>query len=180
MDGSDDPLVLKRRLERERRARQEAEAIAERATRELYSDVQRTLRDLQASQRRLSSILAAVADGIVGVDRHGQVEFLNPAAARILRTTPEGCLGRAEHDVLHGGAEGRGDLGSCPVHQTLRHGTGRLVEDDQIWRADGSWFRADYTCAPLVDDGTVVGAVVAFREATDRDVLARLIRKDGT
>jgi PAS domain S-box-containing protein len=178
-DVPDPPAALQRRLARERKARLQAEAIAEEATRKLYGEVQQTLADLRASRAELASILEAVAEGICGVDLTGNVTFLNPAGARLLRVDAVACIGTPEHALIHPRVEDGTDykLADCPIHKTLQHGISRLVENDVMWRGDGTWFIADYACAPILQDGHVASVVIAFRDVTEQREREDLIRK---
>lgn len=176
---SDELAALRKRLERERAARAQAEEIAESATRKLYGDVQRTLRDLETAKRRLDSILATVAEGICGVDAEGRITFLNPAGAKLLRVEAKDVLGRPEHEVLHQRLETGAPYpeDECPIARTLQFGTPRSVENDILSRSDGSWFLADYTCAPLDEGGVVGGAVLAFRDVTELREREEMLRR---
>jgi len=42
------------------------------------------------------------------------------------------------------------------------------VMDEVLWRKDGSYFSVEYFSAPMTKEGKVIGAVVTFRNITDR------------
>jgi diguanylate cyclase (GGDEF)-like protein/PAS domain S-box-containing protein len=44
-----------------------------------------------------------------------------------------------------------------------------------LWRKDGSFFHVDYFSTPIINDGKVVGAVVTFRDITERKKNEELI-----
>ncbi|PRY12261.1 two-component system sensor kinase FixL [Pontibacter ummariensis] len=46
------------------------------------------------SQTRLKAIIDTAIDGIITIDRHGVIETMNPAAARIFGYEPEECIGQ--------------------------------------------------------------------------------------
>ena len=116
------------------------------------------------------SILDAVGDGIYGLDRRGRVTFVNPAAARMSGYAVEELRGVSMHARLH---HSRPD-GSpyppeeCPCARTLAVGETRHVDDDVFWRRDGSSFPVEYVAAPIMRDGLVEGAVVAFKDVSER------------
>jgi PAS domain S-box-containing protein len=116
------------------------------------------------------SILDAVGDGIYGLDRRGRVTFVNPAAARMSGYAVEELLGVSMHARLH---HSRPD-GSpyppeeCPCARTLSVGETRHVDDDVFWRRDGSAFPVEYVAAPIMRDVVVEGAVVAFKDVSER------------
>jgi two-component system, OmpR family, phosphate regulon sensor histidine kinase PhoR len=55
---------------------------------------------LEENQRQLSTVLAYMADGVLILDEQGRVELINPAAARLLRTTQAQALNHAYAEVV--------------------------------------------------------------------------------
>src|SRR3712207_3169168 len=125
---------------------------------------------LSRTLARYERVLANVADGIYGLDADGRVEFVNPAAVRHTGLAGEGQLGRDQHAVIH---DRRTD-GSpypkheCPVWQALATGRTVTAEDEVFWHHDGSPVPVELIAVPTVEDGTVTGVVVSFRDLTDR------------
>ena len=56
----------------------------------------------------------------------------------------------------------------CPVRSALREGTVRRVTDEVYWRGDGSSFPVEYTATPITEGDEVTGAVIVFRDVTER------------
>jgi signal transduction histidine kinase len=56
----------------------------------------------------------------------------------------------------------------CPVFRTTRDGQGAHVDDEVLWRANGTSFPAEYWCYPQWKGQEVVGTVVAFFDITAR------------
>ena len=66
----------------------------------------------------------------------------------------------------------------CAIHATMHDGKIRRVEDEVFWRKDGSSFPVEYTTAPMRNDqNEITGAVVAFRDITDRMEAENRIRR---
>jgi PAS domain S-box-containing protein len=121
------------------------------------------------------SILNAAGEGIYGLDLHGRTTFANPAAARMTGHEVEELLGRRSHELVH---HKRPDgtpfpVEQCPVSQSLRDGTVHQSDDDAYWRKDGTSFPVEYTSTPIVEGGDVKGAVVVFKDITERRELER-------
>jgi len=55
-----------------------------------------------------------------------------------------------------------------PIYLAMRHREGAHVDDDVIWRADGTSFPAEYWSHPILRDDEVIGAVVTFLDVTER------------
>ncbi len=122
-------------------------------------------------ERDNAMILRAVGDGIYGVDLEGNCTFANPALERITGWSSEELIGRNQHDILH---HTRAD-GShfprheCPVFATFRDNTPHYVDNDIFWRKDGSSIPVEYISTPVNNErGETVGAVVVFRDVTER------------
>jgi PAS domain S-box-containing protein len=124
--------------------------------------------------RQQESLLDSVADGICGMDRHGQVIFANPAAARLLGAPASRLIGNPIHNLLHGlGAE----RCKCGDECQLRRATERQVAcagEDTIYRANGSSLPAEYFFTPILDQGRFSGSVLSFRDISQRYALDRL------
>lgn len=122
-------------------------------------------------ERQHELVLNAVAEGIAGVDLHGNTTFVNRAFVHLTGWQPAEIMGRNQHALLHHTrADGSAHPPTeCPVYAAFHDGQTRFVDDDVFWRKDGSSFPVEYTSAPVRDEsGRTVGAVVVFRDATQR------------
>jgi PAS domain-containing protein len=59
-------------------------------------------------------------------------------------------------------------LEDCPCTGGLEHGIARTVSDEVFWRSDGTSFRVQYTTTPISEGDTLTGALVVFRDITER------------
>ncbi|MES9964605.1 MAG: EAL domain-containing protein [Candidatus Sedimenticola sp. 20ELBAFRAG] len=130
----------------------------------------RTRTEWEAMRRKNEYILNAVGEGIYGMDRDGRTTFANPAAERMLGWSVDELLGSHMHDLVHHTREDGTPhpRGECPTHALLQDGCPRHVERDVFHRKDGSRFYTEYTTTPINEDGETIGAVVVFRDITQR------------
>ncbi len=121
-------------------------------------------------ERENHLILEAVGEGIYGVDAEGRATFINSAAERMLGWSRDDLLGRAMHGVIHHShCDGRPHhRESCPIYRAFRDGAVHRVNDDFFWCRDGTGFPVEYTSTPILDNGQLVGAVVVFRDISER------------
>jgi len=121
-------------------------------------------------ERENQLILHAVGEGIYGVDAEGRTTFINPAAEHMLGWRADELMGRVTHRVVHHSHEDGSlfPLKECPIYAAFRDGTIRRVGEDWFWRKDGSGFPVEYTSTPIIDNGHPVGAVVVFRDISQR------------
>lgn len=127
--------------------------------------------------RESALILNSVTDGIFGVGLDTEPSFVNPAATRMLGRTLSDFRTNSVHELIHHSrADGtRLPETGCPLGEALMRGEPYAVADDTFWRADGSSFPVEYSATPMVDeDGKKLGAVVMFRDVTERRAIERL------
>lgn len=120
--------------------------------------------------RQYTQLLELVSEGIFGLNTEGRHTFANPAAARMLGYEPDELLGRHSHSLWHyQTVEGKPNPEEqCPINAAFRDGEIHHVDGDLFWRKDGSSFLAEYTSTPICEEGKLMGAVVAFRDITER------------
>ena len=137
--------------------------------------VERT-RALRQVTRQSDLLVNSVGDGIYGVDRFGLITFVNPAAAEALGYEALELIGHDAHATFHG----RTPTGEafppeqCYIVEAIRDGIGTSAEEDSYLRADGVEIPVEVTATPLTDDGATLGAVVVFRDVTQRREVDRL------
>ncbi len=128
------------------------------------------LAELEALKERCAMILSAAGDGIYGLDRDGCTTFLNARAAEILGWNEADLIGKPLHDIHHhthanGQPYPRED---CPIYAALKDGEVHQVSDEVFWHANGHCVSVEYTSTPILEGGEPRGAVVVFRDITER------------
>lgn len=123
---------------------------------------------LERLSHRLESVLNSAGEGIYGLDQDGRITFANNAAARLLGLRRVEMLGRRADDLFRmeviEDAPRPAEAESGSVFQlTGRH-----------HRADGSVFESELVSAPIVEQDTVVGSVVVFRDVSERHAVDRM------
>jgi two-component system sensor histidine kinase TtrS len=141
-------------------------------------------RELSLAKQRLEQqhalILDSVADGIYGVDIQGNSTFVNRAMEEITGWKAEDIIGKNQHLILHHTrADGSHHPGEqCPVYHTFRDNRARYVDDDIFWCKDGRSIPVEYSSTPIRDEnGVATGAVVVFRDITERKKAAEEARQ---
>jgi len=116
------------------------------------------------------AMLESVGEGIYSIDAEGLCTFISKSAARTLGYTAEECLGHDMHALIHHSrANGHPYPASeCPIHLSAASGGSARIEDEIMWRRDGSSVPVEYSVHPLVVNGMKAGAVVTIRDLTDR------------
>lgn len=115
-------------------------------------------------------LLESTGDGIYGIDAQGRCTFINQSAARMLGYEPDELLGKDMHALIHHSRSDRSSypVCDCPIYRAFRVGHGCRVDDEVLWRRDGTAFPADYSSSPILEGEVIKGVVVTFTDITER------------
>lgn len=151
--------------------------VAKWAETELAStDLAMVVRELQTSESRLRAIMGSAGEGIVVMAPDGTTQYVNAAAEQIVGHLPRSLIGKDFHaTVHHSHADGSAyRFEDCPVHTALASGRTVHAVDEVYWRRDGSSVPIEMSCARIVDAGAVTGAVLVFRDVSERRELEHM------
>ena len=166
----DRALLLLTMSDLDARRRRHVDGAAEDHMRGGLAAWQRVERVFQDIERENQLILRAAGEGIYGVNAEGKTTFVNPAAERLLGWSAEELVGRAIHPIMHHShADGSHYPDhDCPIYAAFRDGAVHNVDNEVFWRKDGSKVWVEYTSTPIRDRAMVVGAVIVFRDVSQR------------
>jgi len=134
---------------------------------------------LASSEERTRLILDSTDEGIFGMSPDGRITFVNAATCRLLGFSAEELIGEPAHALVH---HHRPDgsvfpAEECPMRAACQRGEERRVDDEFLWRKDGSGFPVDYGTTPIVQNGKILGAVVSFQDITERKQAERRLQE---
>jgi PAS domain S-box-containing protein len=138
-----------------------------------FSDYEEAVARLAQLESHHRLILDAAGEGIYGLDRDGRITFGNAAAAEIVGWVD--VLGQTAHDVHHHSHRDGSPYAAedCPIYAALKDGEVHTVENEVFWHADGTAIPVEYTSTPILKEGKPDGAVVIFRNVSQRKELER-------
>jgi len=126
---------------------------------------------LRKSERQVRLLLDSTAEAIYGLDMDGNCTFANSACVKFLGyKSVDELIGKNMHDLIH---HTRPDgspypVEECNIYKAFKEGKGVNVNDEVLWRADGTSFPAEYWSYPIFHDDQVTGSVMTFLDITDR------------
>jgi PAS domain S-box-containing protein len=125
---------------------------------------------LKESEQEKLALLQSTDLGIYGIDEQGLCTFINRAGALMLGYSPEELLGENMHELIHHShADGFPyPVGECPIFRACRTGEGCHIDEEVLWKRDGTSFPAEYSSHPIRKGNVVNGAVVSFTDITKR------------
>jgi len=144
--------------------------------------INRRLRDALAEAERLAlrdALLESLGEGVIGIDKAGNITFINATALANLGFTREEALGCDMHRLTHHHhPDGRAyPHEECPIFTTLH--SGQPYSGEQwYFRKNGEGFPVSLNARPIVGaEGQIQGVVTAFQDITQEkhtlDELAR-------
>jgi two-component system, sensor histidine kinase and response regulator len=122
-------------------------------------------------EERVRLLLESTAEAIYGVDLDGDCIFCNASCVRMLGYgSPPELLGKNMHRLMHHSRADGTPLpdDACRIYQAFRVGKGAHVDDEVLWRKDGSCFPAEYWSYPILREGECIGSVATFLDITER------------
>ena len=125
---------------------------------ELYQQV-------HVERERLSSITLNIGEGVCAIGADGRLMFVNPAAAELIELPPLNITA----------TPGRGTCASprrtsCSFRPARPCARGRTIREDdaRFCGKNGRTVPVAYTASAVMNDGAPSGAVIAFRDITER------------
>ena len=148
---------------------------------DIQTQTNRELKDtnlnLHVSEERLAVTLNSIDDAVIATDSEGRVTLLNPLAEKLTGWSRTEAVNRPVEDIFHIiDADTRAPY-PVPVRESLSKGTTLGLANHTIVIArDGTECHIADSCAPIRDhDDEVIGAVLVFRDVTERKRLDKIL-----
>ncbi|PLA74458.1 hypothetical protein CYQ88_06130 [Hydrogenovibrio sp. SC-1] len=130
-----------------------------------------TLISVKKSEAEVRLLTDSIAHAIYGQNLKGQCTFANAACVSLLGYEHESeLLGQDMHALIHY----RRPDGSpypeseCPTHRSVQEGKAFHIDEEVLWRKDGTSFPAAYWSYPIKHDSKTIGAVTTFMDITEQ------------
>lgn len=132
-----------------------------------------------ADQRELlSATLSSIGDAVIATDVEGRVVFLNPVAEELTGWAAAEASGVPLERVFHIVNETTRRIVENPATRSLQEGTIVGLANHTILIAKGGReFPIDDSAAPIRSNGKVTGAVLVFRDITQKKLADELLRR---
>lgn len=145
-----------------------------------YSNMKLAVQQKSDSEARLRLLLESVGEGVFGVDLQGNCTFVNPTALRLLGyKNATDLVGKNIHPIIHHtkfDGEPCSDQ-ECKIYSAYREGKSYFVDDELLWRVDGTSFEVEYRSNPIYHHGKISGSVASFSDITSRRQAEYALRK---
>jgi two-component system sensor histidine kinase/response regulator len=135
--------------------------------------------EMQHSKELVALLLDSAPEAIYGIDMRGMCTFCNRAFLRLCRfESPSEVQGKNVHALIHH-TKSNGlpyPVEDCHIYEAFRIGAGTHIDNEVLWRKDGTCFPAEYWSHPIHREGQPIGAVVTFINITERKKVEAALR----
>jgi PAS domain S-box-containing protein len=136
-------------------------------------EMKRRLRAEQMQERlatEIKGLIESSGEGIYGIDLQGHCTFINRVGARTIGYDLYEVLGKDMHELTHHTRQDGSayPIEECPIFLSFKSDLSCRVDSEVFWRKDGSSFMVEYTSFPIVEASVIKGAVVTFRDISER------------
>ncbi|HEY1189384.1 MAG TPA: response regulator, partial [Gemmata sp.] len=136
-------------------------------------------RRLRENERWLAATLGSIGDGVIATDEGGRVRFMNALAEQLTGWPAPEAQGRPVTEVFPVVSERTREPVTNPAMEALSTRLpAALAAHSALIRRDGTETPIDDTAAPIcAPDGSVSGAVLVFRDVSERKRLEEHLRQ---
>lgn len=142
----------------------EVEAVLQNKT----EDLEKANEIVKQEKVKYEALLTSIGDGMIATNKDGEILVMNPQAAKMLGRDMAQSVGKFFTDVIpleQNEKEHMIPIDERPVLKTLLTGA-RVTMVSYYFKADGAKFPVAVTCAPIMLDERIIGAIVVFRDIT--------------
>lgn len=151
----------------------------------LYTVILRDISQRKQAQETLERmshqnelILNAIGEGLCGLNLQGQFTFVNAAAEQYLGYTAADLMHQTLEILFpHACEPGHSELvpeALASIYASLQAGKPQPLSEATFCRQDRSCFPVEYLSTPILEQGKIVGAVITFKDISDRKVMERM------
>ncbi|PKL92106.1 MAG: hypothetical protein CVV21_04980 [Candidatus Goldiibacteriota bacterium HGW-Goldbacteria-1] len=132
--------------------------------------LKKTAEALKQSEEMFSVTINSIGDGVLATDTNGCVTILNQVAQELTGWTQRDAFGKQVDKVFNIINYDSRKPAAVPIMETLKFGTVKgLANHTVLISKDKSERDIADSCAPIKDrEGKVIGAVLVFRDVTER------------
>ncbi len=160
---------LNRKLNDSSSALKKAHYTLEQRVKQRTEELQKALENLDSLHLQQNLILENTAEGIYGIDADGKTTFINTPAMKMLGYSQDDLIGKTSHGLIHHShPDGTPyPIENCRMYAAIRDSTISHVDNEVLWRKDGSCFPVEYFSCAITQNNKTTGAVITFRDLSE-------------
>lgn len=144
----------------------------------LSGTIKRTSEMYQSERQWFRSALSGVGDAVIATDRKGEILFINPIAQELTGWPFDKAVGKHVSEVMRMVYEKTNRIVEDPIKKILTNGrVSGLPNNTMLVSRENKRTPIDDSGAPVKDDyGNIIGAVLVFRDISERKMAELRIR----
>ncbi|UUX91240.1 PAS domain S-box protein [Methanoplanus endosymbiosus] len=142
------------------------------------SDIIKSRHKLKESYEWNSTVLKSIGDAIIATDRDCNVTYMNPVSEHLTGWSLKEAKNRPLSEIFNITNESTGDVVESPAEKVIKEGrVVGLANHTVLTGKSGEIWPIDDSGAPIVGfDGKINGAVIVFREISERKKSEKLLK----
>lgn len=121
-------------------------------------------RENERQSKRFWKISSVLGDGLIVMNKHGVLTYMNPEAERILGWDAHDLVHKQGHEVFHVHEQ---DDPNCSIMEVMKTRQLYRSKDEQFRRKDNSTIPVILNAAPLTSDTGDEGVVISFQDFSE-------------
>jgi len=125
---------------------------------------------IKENEEKIRLLLNSTSEGIFGTDEKGKIIFINNAIKKILGFSKKELIGENAHTLFHHHKPNKDfyNEDDCPMNHAFTKGKTSRIDNEVLWKKDGSFINVEYSATPIKKDNKIIGSVVTFSDITKR------------
>ncbi|HRG46442.1 MAG TPA: PAS domain-containing protein, partial [Leptospiraceae bacterium] len=136
---------------------------------------------IETERKRIlhESILVSAKEGLVGLDKDGNISFVNAYTLEVTEYSEEEILAKGFHETFHHSwMDGiPHEEENSPIRETLSAGVTSRINNEIFWKKGDRFFYVEYTCSPIKKEDEIIGAVIVFKDISEKKKQEELVNK---
>ncbi|MCE5198276.1 PAS domain S-box protein [bacterium] len=134
---------------------------------------------LRSERERFAITLSSIGDAVIATDSDLYITFINKVAQQLTGWSEEDAIGRHATTVLQIVDEHTGEPVDNPMLRSIHScSVVKINPDTLLISRNGQLIPIDDSAAPICDnDGTLIGAVMVFRDVSERKMIELSLRE---
>ena len=148
---------------------------------EAISTMQRQLSQsvtaLAESEENLALTLNCIGDGVIVTDDQGEITRMNPVAEQLTGWTSADAQGQPIAEVFNIVHANTREAVVSPIYRAIKSaGTASLSSHTSLLARNGQAFHIADSAAPILNKGTVIGAILVFHDISEQYEMRQVLR----
>ncbi|MBF0264104.1 MAG: SpoIIE family protein phosphatase [Gammaproteobacteria bacterium] len=133
-------------------------------------DIKGLLTTVEEEKNKNTLLLNSIGEGVFGVGKDGLVNFINPAGLELLGYQESELLHQKIQPIIHHTHTDGSQylIEDCPMNHAVVNGKVSHIDNELLWRKDGTSFPSEYSARPIMSGGQIMGAVITFVDITEK------------